>query len=304
MKKPIIALSLVTILGATTLAACSDPEVNDAATTVEPTAAVNIDDIKVNEEIAAMVPAAVKERNQLRNGASTDYAPAEFRDSDGRTPIGYDIEITQALAKVMGLEDGVTEHAVFDTIIPALGTKFDVGISSFTITPERLEQVNMISYVEVGSSYAVKASNPKKFDPANPCGTTIGVQTGTFQHDYANELSAKCKADGKAEISVMPHELNTDAITKLIGEQYDAVLSDSTVTGYAISRTNGEIEQIGEVIESAPQGVAVPKDDVELAKAIQKAMQYLMDEGYLEKILAQYGAQDAGLKTAELNPGK
>lgn len=304
MKKPIITLSLVTILGATTLAACSDPEVNNAATTVEPTAAVNIDDIKVNEEIAAMVPAAVKERNQLRNGASTDYAPAEFRDSDGRTPIGYDIEITQALAKVMGLEDGVTEHAVFDTIIPALGTKFDVGISSFTITPERLEQVNMISYVEVGSSYAVKASNPKKFDPANPCGTTIGVQTGTFQHDYANELSAKCKADGKAEISVMPHELNTDAITKLIGEQYDAVLSDSTVTGYAISRTNGEIEQIGEVIESAPQGVAVPKDDVELAKAIQKAMQYLMDEGYLEKILAQYGAQDAGLKTAELNPGK
>lgn len=304
MKKPIFALSLVTILGATTLAACSDPEVNNAATTVEPTAAVNIDDIKVNEEIAAMVPAAVKERNQLRNGASTDYAPAEFRDSDGRTPIGYDIEITQALAKVMGLEDGVTEHAVFDTIIPALGTKFDVGISSFTITPERLEQVNMISYVEVGSSYAIKASNPKKFDPANPCGTTIGVQTGTFQHDYANELSAKCKADGKAEISVMPHELNTDAITKLIGEQYDAVLSDSTVTGYAISRTNGEIEQIGEVIESAPQGVAVPKDDVELAKAIQKAMQYLMDEGYLEKILAQYGAQDAGLKTAELNPGK
>lgn len=304
MKKPIIALSLVTILGATTLAACSDPEVNNAATTVEPTAAVNIDDIKVNEEIAAMVPAAVKERNQLRNGASTDYAPAEFRDSDGRTPIGYDIEITQALAKVMGLEDGVTEHAVFDTIIPALGTKFDVGISSFTITPERLEQVNMISYVEVGSSYAIKASNPKKFDPANPCGTTIGVQTGTFQHDYANELSAKCKADGKAEISVMPHELNTDAITKLIGEQYDAVLSDSTVTGYAISRTNGEIEQIGEVIESAPQGVAVPKDDVELGKAIQKAMQYLMDEGYLEKILAQYGAQDAGLKTAELNPGK
>lgn len=304
MKKPIIALSLVTIFGATTLAACSDPEVNNAATTVEPTAAVNIDDIKVNEEIAAIVPAAVKERNQLRNGASTDYAPAEFRDSDGRTPIGYDIEITKALAKVMGLEDGVTEHAVFDTIIPALGTKFDVGISSFTITPERLEQVNMISYVEVGSSYAVKASNPKKFDPANPCGTTIGVQTGTFQHDYANELSAKCKADGKAQISVMPHELNTDAITKLIGEQYDAVLSDSTVTGYAISRTNGEIEQIGEVIESAPQGVAVPKDDVELAKAIQKAMQYLMDEGYLEKILAQYGAQDAGLKTAELNPGK
>lgn len=304
MKKPIITSALVLMLGAGSLAACSDPEVNNVATTVAPTAAVNLDDIKTNPEIAALVPAAVKERNQLRNGASTDYAPAEFRDSDGRTPIGYDVEITKALAKVMGLEDGTTEHAVFDTIIPALGTKFDVGISSFTITKERLQQVNMVSYVEVGSSYAVKASNPKKFDPANPCGTTIGVQTGTFQHEYANKLAAKCKADGKPEIKVMPHELNTDAITKLVGGQYDAVLSDSTVTGYAISRSNGEIEQVGEVIESAPQGVAIAKSDTELAKAIQKAMQYLMDEGYLEKILSQYGAQDAALKTAELNPGK
>lgn len=304
MKKPIITLTAVAFLATASLAACSDPEVNNPATTIEPSVAVNLDELKPVEEVVALVPAAVKERNQLRNGASTDYAPAEFRDSDGRTPVGYDIEITKALAKVMGLEDGITEHAVFDTIIPALGTKFDVGLSSFTITPERLEQVNMISYVEVGSSYAVKANNPKKFDPANPCGATIGVQTGTFQHDYANELSAKCKADGKPEISVMPHELNTDTITKLLGEQYDAVLSDSTVTGYAISRTNGELEQIGEVIESAPQGVAVGKADTELAKAVQKAMQYLMDEGYLEKILAQYGAQDAGLKTAELNPGK
>ncbi|MDO5721040.1 MAG: ABC transporter substrate-binding protein [Actinomycetaceae bacterium] len=303
MKKNYLALPLLAALGATGLAACSDPETaSPAPTSSAPDFA--IESIEVNEEIAKLVPEGIKERNELRNGASTDYAPAEFRDSDGRTPIGYDIDITKALARVMGLEDGTTEHAEFPTIIPALGTKFDVGISSFTITGERLEQVNMISYVQVGSSYAVKTGNPKKFDPNNACGSTIGVQTGTYQHDYANELSKKCEADGKPAIEVMPHDLNTDAITKLVGEQYDAVLSDSTVTGYAISRTNGEIEQVGEIIESEPQGVAVAKEDTALAEAIQKAMQYLMDEGYLDKILAQYGAEDAGLKTAELNPGK
>ena len=31
-------------------------------------------------------------------------------------------------------------------------------------------------------------------------------------------------------------------------------------------------------------------------------MQYLMDNGYLADILASYGAQDAALTTAELNP--
>mgnify|MGYP001775054474 FL=1 len=32
-------------------------------------------------------------------------------------------------------------------------------------------------------------------------------------------------------------------------------------------------------------------------------MQYLMDNGYLTKILAAYGAENAGLTKAELNPG-
>ena len=31
-------------------------------------------------------------------------------------------------------------------------------------------------------------------------------------------------------------------------------------------------------------------------------MQYLMDNGYLKDILTTYGAQDAALTTAELNP--
>ena len=31
-------------------------------------------------------------------------------------------------------------------------------------------------------------------------------------------------------------------------------------------------------------------------------MQYLMDNGYLKDILGHYGAQDATLTTAELNP--
>ena len=49
-------------------------------------------------------------------------------------------------------------------------------------------------------------------------------------------------------------------------------------------------------------GVAVAKDDAQLAEAVQKAMQYLMDNGYLTDILASYGAEDAVLTTAALNP--
>ena len=202
----------------------------------------------------------------------------------------------------MGLNAGETKHSEFPTIIPALGTKFDVGISSFTITSEREQQVNMVSYLNVGSAWGVAAGNPKNFDPSDPCGSTIAVQTGTAQEEYAATLSDECVAAGKEKITVMPHELQTDIATKLIGGQYDATLADSTVIGYTSSQSAGKIEQLGDTFESAPQGVAVAKDDAQLAEAVQKAMQYLMDNGYLNDILASYGAENAALTTAALNP--
>ena len=308
MRKLPAAL-LLTATASMALAACSDPSTSSTSQSAEgavsATAIESFDtsSIETVDEIAALVPVAVKERNILRNGTSADYAPAEFRAEDGQTPVGYDIDIVKALAKVMGLEEGTTTHAEFRTIIPGLGSKFDIGASSFTITEERLGQTNMISYVEVGSAYAVAQGNPKNFDPANACGTTIGVQNGTYQQEYAEHLSEECVAGGNEAIKIMPLDLQTDIATKVIGGQYDATLADSTVIGYTVELSGGKLEQVGDIIEAEPQGIAVAKNDTELANAIQKAMQYLMDNGYLTKILAAYGAEDAGLTTAELNPG-
>ena len=307
------ALIALAAAAALPLAACADPTSTnsstssstsgtDTSTGAVTTASYDVSKIPTVDDIAALVPDEVKQRGTLRNGASADYAPAEFLGDDSQTAQGYDVDINKALAKVMGLNDGTTNHAEFPTIIPALGTKFDVGISSFTITSEREKQANLISYVQVGSAYGVAAGNPKNFDPTDPCGKTIGVQTGTAQEDYANELSEQCVADGKDKITIMPHDLQTDITTKVIGGQYDATFADSTVIGYTTNLSGGKLEQVGDVVESAPQGVAINKNDEQLTQAVQKAMQYLMDNGYLKDILATYGAQDAALTTAELNP--
>lgn len=298
---PVVAITALALAG------CSDPQPaseSDANGSQSSAASDGFDFAKIHEvpDIAAMVPESVRANGVLRNGASVDYAPAEFNDSDGKTPMGYDVDINRAIAKVLGLKDGVTTHAEFPTIIPALGTKYDVGISSFTITPDRLDQVNMVSYVEVGSAYAVKAGNPKHFDPDSPCGTTIGVQNGTFQFDYVTHLSQDCVNEGKPEIKIMPHDLQTDIATKVIGGQYDAMFGDSTVIGYDIAKAHGELEQVGNTLESSPQGIAVAKSDEQLTAAIQAAVQYLMDEGYLSQIMAQYGSENAALTKSQINP--
>lgn len=293
---------------ALTMAACADPagapdtQTQSAAEDAAEGTGFDYSQLTRVDEVAELVPAEIAESGMLTNGASTDYPPAEFRAADGQTPVGYDIDIVRAMAIVMGLEEGVTTHAEFPTIIPALGVKYDVGASSFTITPERLEQVNMVSYLEVGSGYAVAAGNPTGFDPADPCGATIGVQNGTFQFDYIHELSDECVESGAEPIDIKPHDLQSDVTTKVVGGQYDATFADTPVIGFATVETDGQVEEIGDSIESAPQGIAVAKGDEELTEAVQAALQYLMDGGYLEQILAVYGSENIGLTTAQINP--
>ena len=93
-KKILATLTLASI--ATTMAACADPTTSastaDATTeaTASTTSHYDVSSIPTVDEIAALVPDDLKERGTLRNGASTGYAPAEYMDTDGQTPIGYD----------------------------------------------------------------------------------------------------------------------------------------------------------------------------------------------------------------------
>lgn len=257
----------------------------------------DVSTVKAVPELAELVPPAVKEAGVLRVGASTDYAPAEFRAEDGQTPVGYDVELAGALAAVLGLKVEVT-HAQFDSIIPAIGTKFDAGISSFTITDERTDVTNMIAYINVGSSYAVQAGNPKSFDPTNVCGSRIGVLTGSYQQEYLEKLNQnECKSK---VIDVAAFDQQTEATTNLASGLVDAFLADSTVSGYAVTLTDGALEVVGDVIEAEPQGIIVAQDDAALTEALAKAMQHLMDDGTWTKILTAWGSGDAALSTAEV----
>ena len=97
-------LATLTLAGTVTaMAACADPTTssnseNAPSATASRTASYDVSTIPTVDEIAALVPDDIKKRGTLRNGASTGYAPAEYMDTDGQTPIGYDVDINKALA--------------------------------------------------------------------------------------------------------------------------------------------------------------------------------------------------------------
>jgi len=294
-----------TAVAALALTACSTTEAepentDDTGATSATDRSHDVSGVEKVDEIAALLPADVAEEGKLVIGAAIDYAPAEFRADDLQTAIGYDVDLGKALGRVLGLETEVSA-AEFASILPGVGTKYTIAISSFTITDERTENYNMISYITVGSSYAVKTGNPNGFDTDNVCGSTAAVQTGTWQEEELTAFSEECTTSGGETVEILKYVTQSDVTTNVVGGKADAFYADSTVSDYAIELTNDQLEVIGGVRDSAPQGIVVSKEDPELTEAIQQAMQHLMDDGTWEDILASWGTESAILTTAELH---
>ncbi len=287
---------------AVVLAGCSDS--GDSGSGDKPSAgAATFDPSSVakDDTLAAAVPDAVKSAGTLRVGSDTTYAPAEYIGDDGKTIVGYDVDLTKAIAATLGLKPDI-QTSKFDNIIPSIGSRYDIGVSSFTINPDRMKQVNMIEYFQAGEAFAVQKGNPKGVDQSDLCGKTVGVQTGTVEADELADLSKKCTDGGKDKIDQLSYDSQADVTTNLVGGKLDAMYADSPIIAYALSQTNGQLEQLGDVFATAPQGIVVSKSDQALTDVIQKTVQKLIDDGTYGKILKAWGNEDGAVTTAELNP--
>ena len=297
--------AVVLAVGALALTACTNasesgggaqPSGSGSAASFDPST------VQKDDSLASQVPTAIKSKGTLVVGSDTTYAPAEFLGgSDNHTPMGYDVDLAKAIGATLGLKVDV-QTAEFTGILPALGPKYDLGISSFTITKERLGAVNFVSYFNAGVAWAVQKGNPKKFSVDDVCGKSIGVQTGTTEADEVKALNDKCSSSGKKSIDIVSLDKQTDLNTRLVNGGLDAMSADSPVVGYAITQTNGAVEKIGDTTEMAPEGIAVAKSDTALADLIQKTMTKLIADGTYKKILDTWNNADGAVTKSELNP--
>ena len=296
--------ALVLAVSALALTACTNASETGGAPKPSDSAAATFDPATVQEDdsLASQVPAAIKSKGTLVIGSDTTYAPAEFLGgADNQTPMGFDVDLSKAIAATLGLKADV-QTAEFTGILPALGPKYDLGISAFTITQERLGAVNFVSYSQAGTAWAVQKGNPKKFSLDDVCGKSVGVQTGTTEADDMKTRSEKCVAGGKPPIDIISLDKQTDINTRLINGGLDAMSADSPVIAYAISQTSGALEMVGATTDVALAGIAVAKGDTALADLIQKTVTKLMADGTYKKILNRWGNADGAIPKSEVNP--
>ena len=269
---------------------------SDAATITS----YDVSSVEKDDTIAALLPESVTKDGKLTIGTNPSYAPAEFLDADAR-PRSLRHGSRPRHGQHLRSRD---RNRLLQLRYDHSGHRLQVrsGIAAFTITKERMESVDFVSYFTAGMGYAVATGNPKNVDENDLCGLNVAVETGTVEEEAINKTAKQCKADGKKDITIQSSKQQTDATTAVVTGKADVFFADSPVVGYAIAQTDGQLEQLGKDFDEVPNAIAIKKGDSQTTEAVQKAMQKLMDDGTYTKILQHWGVESGALDKAEINP--
>ena len=288
------------VLAVTLVAAgCGDDSDTGTGGSTDTTAAAPA----VDDALAAKVPDAIKSDGKLLIGTDPTYAPNEFLDTDGKTVIGFDVDLFNAVAAKLGLKTQ-WQPSKFADIIPGVQSgKYEAGVSSFTINDERKQQVNMISYFSAGTQWGTKKGNPSGIQPDNACGKKVAVQTATVQEtEDLPKRDKDCQAAGNPKITIDSYQDQGQATAAVVSGKDDAMLADSPVLAYAVKQTNGQLELLGDIYDSGPYGYVVEKDQADFAQAIADAVKTLISDGTYKSILEKYGVQAGAIDSPAVNP--
>ncbi|AZN74428.1 hypothetical protein DWW84_03620 [Bifidobacterium pseudocatenulatum] len=109
-KLAVFALSAAMIVS---LGACGTSEKSDSAASSDSESSSNttgydVSGVTKDDDIAAMLPESVTKDGKLTVGMDTSYAPAEFLAENGKTPVGFDVDIAKAVQAALQklMDDG------------------------------------------------------------------------------------------------------------------------------------------------------------------------------------------------------
>ncbi len=293
-----LALAASTAL---TLTACGSDSLSESSSSSAP--ATSASAATVDEALAAKLPEKIKSAGKIVIGTDATYQPNEYLDTDGKTVIGMDVELFDAVMAKFGVKTEWVPSAFDSIILGVQSGKYDVGVSSFSINTERLQQATMVSYFTAGTQWVTQKGNPKQIDPDNACGKTVAVQKGTVQAD--EDLPARNKActdAGKPEIKVLVDADQAKVTATVQSGKADAMLVDLPPAIAAVEGTGGTLELLGEQYDSAPYGYVLAKDQTEFGQAIADALKALKADGTYDAILAKWKTEGGAITDFAVNP--
>lgn len=233
-----------------------------------------------------------KEWKVIRFGIEGAYPPFSWTEPNGELK-GFDVDMANALCKELQAKCKIVAQD-WDGIIPSLlARKYDAIIAAMSITEERKKKVDFTGkYALIPNKFVAKKGTELDFTKAGLEGVKIGVQRATTHDKYLTDNYGD-------SVSIVRYGSFDDAYLDLKAGRIVTVLGDaSALQEGLLNKPGGEgYEFIGPSLTD-PQwfgegfGIAVRKQDKDLTKKLDGAIQSLREKGEYQKIAAKYFAYD------------
>ncbi len=225
---------------------------------------------------------------EVRLASDFTYPPFNYKNAEG-TPVGFDIEIADALCKEAKLECTWVAQS-WDALIPSLlARKSDVIMASMRITEDRKKKVLFTDkYYQTPARFAAAKDASFSMDSEGLKGKTIGVQQGTTMDNYVTD-----KFGGVADIKRYTGQ--DEVYIDMQNGRLDVTFgnADQLALAFLDKPEGANFEFKGaEVTDKAYIGegtaLALRKQDKELAEKFNTAIEKILENGTYDKIAAKY----------------
>jgi polar amino acid transport system substrate-binding protein len=313
----LVVLVLAMIVAAVLLAGCGD---SGSSSSPSPTAAASASGgtggwteadlaaVETDPALAAGLPSGMTE---IRVASDIPYPPWEYYDpATSKNPAGFDFDLSQAIAKKIGVPASFNQTP-FDSIILSIkGGKNDMIMSDMYDNAERQgEGVSFVDYAIDGTSILVKKGNPDGIVTLDDlAGKTVACESGTTQQAFLQQQNKDFAAAGKAEMKILALPNQPAALLAVSSGRAVGDLTDHSTASYIAQTTNDgntfEVVTDSEFpngYDPSMVGIGIVAKNTQLIDTVQKALQALIDDGSYARIIAKYGLLP--VTSAEVNQG-
>ena len=214
----------------------------------------------------------------LRVATDATFPPFEYSENGKRT--GFDVDLIEAIAKVLNRKVEWTDID-FKGLIPGLlANRYDVAASAIYITDERRKVVAFTDpYYPGGLVIMTKKGDQSIKGPEDLKGKKVSVQVGTKSVNYLKE---NFPATQPIEV-----EKNQEMFQLVeVGRADAAVTGKPAAKVYA--RTRGTLQVVDKQLTVEEYGYALRKDETALLGQFNDALKKLKADGTYDKLVAKY----------------
>ncbi|HOW22438.1 MAG TPA: amino acid ABC transporter substrate-binding protein [Sedimentibacter sp.] len=225
---------------------------------------------------------------ELIMGLDDTFAPMGFRDEKGDI-VGFDVDLANEVAKRIGvtIKFQPIDWSMKETELNA--RNIDLIWNGYTITPERQEKVAFTKPYLENSQVIVILAGSDINTKADLAGKNVAVQAESSALDAINSEPEVAATFG----SLVEFSTNNEAFIDLDSGRTDALVVDEVNARYYMKQIGEEkYKVLEEDFGDEEYGIGLRKEDTELLKKINDAMDAMKKDGTYDKIYAKWFSEN------------